>query len=208
MTAFSRFRKAPSGAHAYDPYADEAITPEAATEALARMEPEVRPLGELVQAPPARREGPRPTFTPRSSGPPTRADFVIPRNLLDPLSRDYLLADFVRPVIGDSIPVPPPGNSIALGRGWSRYLAIARLTDPNRDARDARRAEALHAQHEQGLGRNAVELAGVARHFRERVVEAAERYCAGIGHPEMARALLDRVTQLNEQARLQDRGAA
>ncbi len=226
MTAFSRYRRAPQGAHAAwpsrgdDPFAGEALTPEAATEAIARMVSEERPLGSLVESHVPVTQAPRPTFTPRTAGPQTRADLVIP----DPLSRRFPVPVTVRPVIGDSLRQHPepeaeapaeagPGATAMLysGPGWAAALMAARLRNGE--------VEELPALVEQGYGRNAAGFATVARHFRERITATAEQVCAAMGRPDLAGQLLRRVEQFNAEARLraeqlnaqawrQDRGAA
>lgn len=216
MTAFPRRRGAPQGAHAAwasrgdDPFAGEALTSGAATEAIARMAPQERPLGSLVEVPPPAARAPRPTFTPAASGPQTRADLVIAADDPCPLSRAVRVWLTVRPVIGDSLgrlPEPEgkppawagPGATAMLysGPGWTRVLEAVRLRNGE--------LEELPALVEQGLGRNAAEAATAARHFRERVVEAAAQFCAGIGLPSYAGTLLQRVHELNVAA--QRRGA-
>lgn len=200
MMSIPRRHRAPRGEF---PYAEESVT-----EAIAKLAPEDRPLASLVQAHAPQQEGARPTFTPRASGPQTRADLAIAADDSGPLSRNARVSLTMRPVIGDSIPVPAPGSSMALGRGWSRYLADARLTDPNRDARDARRAEALHAQHEQGLGRAAAEFLASMRHSRETIGAIFPAVRAEAGDPWWAAELLRRVEMYNARARRQGRGAA
>lgn len=109
------------------------------------------------------------------------------------------------PVIGDKLPgpaepappaaIPAPGSSPVLyaGDGWAARLMRMRV--------NAGEWDDVHAIAERGLGRNAADTAAALRHSRTSIAEGVRQWCAAIGRPDLADALLRRTAEFNDAAR-------
>ena len=155
---------------------------------------------------------PQPAFTPKPRGTAVTAPMpVLGRDPLDPGARVRPLA---RPVIGDSMtplpagPVLPvtaygperaPVPSLYAGPGWAGRLMNLRVA--NHEWEDVQQIA------DQGMGRNAADMASGLRHNRAHIAEGLLQRCASIGRPELAASLLQRVDELVYAARAARAGA-